>query len=71
MRHNYPPRTIRNIEDRYDKIYECHPEAPQVRQINNHPRKLIIINIAADPLYSIVEDIWEEKTCFSPEEEDE
>lgn len=52
MRHNYPPRKERPVENRYDTTYEAYPELPHISRIIDHSRKLITINLYADPFNS-------------------
>ena len=64
MRRNYPKRTCRDPEEHYDKVYDSMPDRPEVSRIINHPRKLITINLAANPYLAEAVEVFREHTCY-------
>ena len=67
MRRNYPRRTHRYPAENYDVVYDTIPERQNVSRIVDHPRKLITINLCANPCTAEVEEIFYERTCFDDE----
>ena len=67
MRRNYPRRTHRDPAENYDVIYDNLPERQNVSRIVDHPRKLITINLCANPWTAEVEEIFYERTCYDDE----
>lgn len=70
MRRNYPRRTHRDPEEYYDHIYRAMPEDPGVSRIIDHPRKMVIHNLCANPYTAVPEEIFIERTCFDEETEE-
>lgn len=67
MRKNRTPRVRRDPEEHYDHIYEDMPDCPLVSRIIDHPRKLVIHNLCANPWMATVEEINWERTCYEDE----
>lgn len=65
-----PHRTRRDIEESYDVTYAVMPDIPHISRIIDHPRKLIIINLCADPWNAQPEEIYREPTCFDDDDEE-
>lgn len=70
MRRNYPRRTHRDPAENYDVIYDNLPERQNVSCIINHPRKLITINLCANPYIAMPEEVFWERTRYEDELED-
>ena len=51
MRHNYSIRKS-NIVDYFDTEYDFLPDQPYTSKIIDHPRKLVTVNLCADPYHS-------------------
>ena len=62
-----PRRNYRDPEEYYDVEYDTIPEMQDVSKIINHPRKLITINLCANPYVARVEEIFYERTCYEDE----
>lgn len=69
MRRNYTVRPSTLVEN-YDVIYEFYPDRPEVSKIIDHRRKLVTINMDADPYFSapVVIDFEEPKMLWDNEE---
>lgn len=67
MRRNYPKRVHRDPAECYDVIYDTMPDRQHISRIINHPRKLIIINLCANPWTAAPEEIFRERTCYEDE----
>lgn len=63
----FPRRIHRDPEEYYDVEYDTIPEMQDVSKIINHPRKLITINLCANPYAAHVEEIFYERTCYEDE----
>lgn len=70
MRRNYPRRTHRDPAENYDVVYDTIPERQDVSRIINHPRKLITINLCANPYTAEPEEIFISRTCFDDDFDD-
>lgn len=70
MRRNYPRRSHRDPIANYDVVYDALPGQPNVSRIIDHPRKLITINLTANPWTAEPEEIFYEPTCFDEEMEE-
>lgn len=55
--------------EHYDHIYRAIPEKPETSRIIDHPRKLVIINLCANPYTAVPEAIDRERTCYDEEDE--
>lgn len=66
----YPRRNYRDPEEHYDHVYETIPERQEICKIINHPRKLVTINLCANPYTAQVEEIFRERTCYDEELEE-
>ena len=69
MRKNYPKRVHRDPEEHYDVVYDTIPERRETSRIIDHPRKLITINLCANPWTAEPEEIFYERTCYEDEVE--
>ncbi len=69
MRRNYPKRVRRDPEEHYDHVYRDIPEEPYVSRIIDHPRKLVIHNLCADPYIAVPDEIFTDRTCYDDEPE--
>lgn len=67
MRRNIPRRIRRNPEEHYDVIYNAFPDRPGMSRIIDHPRKLVTINLCADPWTAQPEEILYERTIYEDE----
>lgn len=70
MREDTPRRTRRDPEEYYDVVYDTMPDRQHISRIIDHPRKLITVNLCADPWTAEVEETFTERTCYSDELED-
>ena len=59
MRHNYTIRKS-NLAEYYDVEYELIPDQPFTSKIINHPRKLITVNLCADPYRAAPQEVYHE-----------
>lgn len=64
-----PRRNYRDPKEYYDVTYDAFPELPDVSEIINHPRKLVIVNLCANPYTAQVQEIRYERTCYEDEVE--
>lgn len=62
-----PRRNYRDPEECYDTVYDAIPERPDISKIINHPRKLITINLCADPYIAQPEEVFHERTLYEDE----
>ena len=60
----YPRKCNRDPEEYYDVVYDTVPERQDIYKIINHPRKLITVNLCANPYDSRIEEVFEERSCF-------
>lgn len=67
MRRNYPNRVHRDPEEHYDRIYDALPDRPNVSRIIDHPRKLVTINLCANPYTALPEEVFWARTCYADE----
>lgn len=70
MRRNYPRNTRRDPGEHYDHIYRAMSNQPSVSMIIDHPRKLVIHNVCADPYSAEPEEIFRARTCYDDELEE-
>lgn len=70
MRRNYPKRVHRDPAEHYDVVYDSLPGCPHISRIIDHPRKLVTINLLANPWIAVPEEIFIERTCFDEEMEE-
>lgn len=70
MRRNYPRGAQRNPMEIYDIIHVHLPSKPGTRRIIDCPRKLVKINLCADPYTATDDVIPRERTCYEDELED-
>lgn len=63
----YPRRNYRDPEEYYDVEYDTIPQMQDVSRIINHPRKLITVNLCANPYTDTVEEIFHERICYEDE----
>lgn len=70
MRRNYPKRIHRAPEEHYDVVYDNFPDRQHVSRIIDHPRKLITINLCANPYTAEPEEIFISRTCYDEELEE-
>lgn len=61
MRRNFTIRKS-NMVEYYDTVYDHIPDRPEVSRFINHPRKLVTINLSADPYYAQPLEIHHEPT---------
>lgn len=61
MRRNYTTRKS-NMVEYYDTVYDHIPDRPEVSRFINHPRKLVTINLSADPYRSWPVEIFNPET---------
>jgi hypothetical protein len=64
-----PRRNYRDPEEYYDVEYDTIPEMQDVSRIINHPRKLVTVNLCANPYTAQVQEIFYERTCYEDEVE--
>lgn len=62
-----PRRNYRDPEECYDVVYDTIPERQEISKIINHPRKLVTINLCANPYTAQVEEVFHERTCYEDE----
>lgn len=62
MRRNYPRNSRRDPAENYDVIYDTMPDRPDVSRIIDHPRKLITVNLCADPYRAAPQEVYHEPT---------
>ena len=59
-----PRRNYRDPEENYDIVYDSMLDRPEVSRIINHPRKLVTVNLAANPYLAEAVEVFRERTCF-------
>ena len=59
-----PRRNYRDPEENYDIVYDSMPDRPEVSRIINHPRKLVTVNLAANPYLAEAVEVFRERTCY-------
>lgn len=64
MRRNYPRRAHRDPAECYDVVYDNLPDRQNISRIIDHPRKLITINLCANPYMAEAVEIFREHTCY-------
>ena len=62
-----PRRNYRDPEEYYDIEYDTIPEMQDVSRIINHPRKLVTVNLCANPYTAQVQEVFHERTCYEDE----
>ena len=62
-----PRKNYRDPEEYYDHIYEDMPDRADVSKVIDHPRKLVIHNLCANPWTAMPEEIFYERTCYEDE----
>ena len=62
-----PRRNYRDPKEYYDVTYDAFPELQDVSKIINHPRKLVTVNLCANPYTAQVQEIFYERTCYEDE----
>lgn len=67
MREDFPRRTHRDPEEYYDHICRDIPEKPEISRFIDHPRKLVIHNLCANPYIAMPEENFRERTCYEDE----
>lgn len=67
---NAPRRFYRDPAECYDVVYDVLPERQNVSRIIDHPRKLITINLCANPYIAMPEEVFWERTRYEDELED-
>lgn len=67
MRRNYPRNSRRDPAENYDVIYDTMPDRPNISRIIDHPRKLITVNLCANPWTAEPKEIFWERTCYADE----
>lgn len=63
MRRNYPRRTHRDPVENYDLVYDFFPDRQDVSRIIDHPRKLVTVNLCANPWTAEPEEVFVSRTC--------
>lgn len=63
----YPRKNYRDPTEYYDVIYDTIPERQEISRIIDHPRKLITVNLCANPYTAQVEEVFYERTCYEDE----
>ena len=59
-----PRRNYLDPEENYDVVYDVMPDRPEVSRIINHPRKLITVNLSANPYMAEAVEVFRERTCY-------
>ena len=67
---NAPRRFYRDPAECYDVVYDVLPDRQEVSRIIDHPRKLITINLCANPYIAMPEEVFWERTSYEDELED-
>lgn len=62
-----PRKNYRDQTEYYDVIYDTIPDRSEIGRIIDHPRKLVTINLCANPYTAQVEEIFYERTCYEDE----
>lgn len=62
-----PRRNYRDPEECYDVVYDTIPDRPEIGRIIDHPRKLVTVNLCANPYTAQVEEVFYERTCYEDE----
>lgn len=62
-----PRKNYRDPEEHYDHIYDDMPDRADVSKVIDHPRKLVIHNLCANPWTAMTEEIFYERTCYEDE----